>query len=68
MTLRTDYEKLFDTRYLINYGYFDLEPENLKEISYISNYGKSDSFYYKIFNLNELTNYIENNKNTLNKS
>ncbi|MCY1573119.1 RNA-directed DNA polymerase [Staphylococcus pettenkoferi] len=62
MTLRTDYEKLFDTRYLINYGYFDLEPENLKEISYISNYGKSDSFYYKIFNLNELTNYIENNK------
>lgn len=55
------YDDLFSTNFLINYGYFDINPKNNQDITDLNSYGKSDAFYLKIFNMSKLAEYISDN-------
>ncbi|UQA65792.1 RNA-directed DNA polymerase [Staphylococcus hominis] len=66
-SLENLYEKLFNTNFLINYGYFDITPKNNHNITYLNNYGKADAFYLKIFNMSKLAKYVTDNHSNIEK-
>lgn len=57
--LRSTYEKIFNLEYLVKFGYFDMES-NWKRMG--REYGRADSVYYDVFNMDDLARAISNGK------
>ncbi|MFW3612725.1 RNA-directed DNA polymerase [Staphylococcus caprae] len=57
------YYDMFNIEFLIKYGYFDVTPKKKQnEFNILVNdYGKSDSFYMRIFNFEQLSSYLVKN-------
>lgn len=58
------YDTLFDTAFLIRYGYYDvnmrkIESNNINDRLLEEHYGKSENFYLRIFNLQDLSNLVK---------
>lgn len=56
------YDFIFDPIFLVRYGYYDISIPNKKmnteKVEIDNDYGKSDSFYFKVFNMESLANYL----------
>lgn len=59
------YDLIFDPTFLVRYGYYDISIKNKKmqsnSIDLENNYGQSDSFYFKVFNMECFADYLKDN-------
>lgn len=62
------YNKIFDPIFLIKYGFYDFEVKKIKNINedYIQ-YGPSNTFYGKVFNMDSVAKYLEKNYQKINE-
>lgn len=56
------YDLIFDPVFLVRYGYYDITIKNKKmnteKVEIENDYGKSDSFYFKVFNMESFSEYL----------
>lgn len=56
------YDLMFDPVFLVRYGYYDITIKNKKmnteKVEIENDYGKSDSFYFKVFNMESFSEYL----------
>ncbi|MGF7495833.1 RNA-directed DNA polymerase [Lactococcus lactis] len=56
------YDLIFDPVFLVRYGYYDITIKNKKmnteKVELENDYGKSDSFYFKVFNMESFSEYL----------
>lgn len=63
MDIKRFYDNILDPIFLVEYGYYDLSKKNLeRKIDYLQTYGRSDSFYPNIFNMNNFAKYLRDIK------
>lgn len=59
------YDLIFDPVFLTRYGYYDISIKDKRMLSNSINidndYGQSDSFYFKVFNMECFADYLKNN-------
>ena len=59
------YDLMFDPIFLVRYGYYDITIKNKKmnteKVELENDYGKSDSFYFKVFNMESFSEYLRSN-------